>query len=531
MIFPLSAPCKLLNALHPEYEERCQSYDDFATLYEGGRSIKDKVGQFLRKRPKELSDVYIVRQINFSYMGLLGNIIGWYRSALFNADPQIVKKVAGKDGAGADKIPGDAAAFCELFEKDCDGAGTTFTGFWPAVLESLLMFCGAYVLVDLPAPRGDEPAPVSLAQQQRAGLLNPNLVFYEPRQVINWETDSRGNLEWVVIYVRDREQDFLGAPKVIDYWYYFDRQECALYQREVKADERTAPDQAIATLVEGYPRPHAMAGMNQVPVRHVKVAKGLWLANRVSLPLMNHLNLENSLDFGLFQSNLAQLVIEDGPNGTYESGSVAGGPPTASEVGYHHLPNGGKMYYLEPAGGSYATTQMRLDTIEERIYKACYLQDQARTNRSTPTAQSGISKTMDKAPSRDVMCALGDLLRMTMQSVYTDVLAVRGFADVVPDVRGLDFSDKAGAEDLDLLDKSTVIQVNSETYEREIAKKNVRLSLPDMNPETLKVIDDEIDANPTPSVQAAAQQEQQRADMLTKFTSSFPGASPGQMTQ
>src|SRR4051794_20808900 len=130
MNFPSTAPCKALNALHPEYEDRAQSYDDFNTLYEGGKSIKDRVVQFLRKRPKELSDVYIVRQNNFSYTNLLGNIIGWYGTAVFKTDPQLVKKVAGKEGPDAEKIPGDAATFCSNFEKDCDGAGGTFVDFW-----------------------------------------------------------------------------------------------------------------------------------------------------------------------------------------------------------------------------------------------------------------------------------------------------------------------------------------------------------------------------------------------------------------
>jgi hypothetical protein len=182
------------------------------------------------------------------------------------------------------------------------------------------------------------------------------------------------------------------------------------------------------------------------------------------------------------------------------------------------------MYYLEPEGRSYAASQTRIDNLEERIYKACYLQDQARTNKSTPTAQSGISKAMDKTPSRDAMCALGDLIRGAMQAVYQDVLSVRGFPGIEADIRGLDFSDKASAEDLDLLERGQLIPVNSKTFEREVGKKAARVTLPDMNPDTLRVIDAEIDANPTPSEQQAAQEEQQRQDMIAKFSQSFSDA-------
>jgi hypothetical protein len=531
MTFPATARVKDLNSYHPEYEDRIGAYEDFGVLYEGGKAIKDKVTQFLRKRPKELSDVYLVRQLNFSYTNLLGNIIGWYSSAIFKTAPQIVKKPAdppdplkAADGKAPapPKLPAEVEDFCESFEKDCDGAGTTFVDFWPQVLESLLLYLSGYVLLDLPVPDADEPA--TLAQQKGAGLLNPYLVFYDPRQVINWETDAQGNLEWAIVRVRVREQEFLQDSRLVDYWYYFDRTQCALYERDVKPNENQIPSTEVATLVEGYPRPHALSDIGRVPLRKVSVPKGLWLANRVYLPLLNHLNLDNSLDFGLFQSNLAQLVIEDGASGRYEDGNPPGGAPVSSEVGYHHLPNGGKMYYLEPAGKSYEASQKRIDNLEERVYKACYLQDQARTNKSTPTAQSGVSKSMDKTPSRDAMCALGDVVRAAMQSVYQDAMDLRGLSDYRVDIRGLDFSDKATAEDMDLLEKSTVVPVASTTFEREVAKKLVRLSLPDANGDVLAVIDNEIDTNPTPAEQQAQQEEQQRADMLTKFSSSFKGA-------
>jgi hypothetical protein len=520
-MFPSTVKVTKLNAQQPEYASLRGAYDDFSTLYEGGKAIRDRVTQFLRKRPKELSDVYTVRQQNFSYTNLLGNIVGWYEAAVFKQAPQIVKKQAGAKGDAALKIPGEVETFCAAFEKDCDQGGTSFVDFWPQVLESLLLYRSAYVLVDLPGASDD--APLSLGAQVRTGRLNPFLAAYDPTSVVNWECDARGNLEWAVLYMRCVEQKILDHAKQVDYWYIFDRQQVALYEREVRSDENRTPEDATATLAAGYPRPHALADQNRVPLRKITVPKGLWLANRVYLPLLNHLNLDNSLDFGLFQSNLAQLVIEDGTMGNYED-KPASGAPVSSEVGYHHLPNGGKMYYLEPEGRSYAASQTRIDNLEERIYKACYLQDQARTNSSTPTAQSGISKAMDKTPSRDAMCALGDLIRGAMQAVYQDALSVRGFTEIEADIRGLDFSDKASAEDLDLLERGQAIPVNSKTFEREVGKKTARVTLPDMNPDTLRVIDAEIDANPTPSEQQAAQEAQQRQDMIAKFSQSFSDA-------
>lgn len=517
--FPPSAPVKKLNQQHQDYAFFSEVWDQIGTLYEGGARIREAVmrgGQFLVKNPKELPEVFATRQQRFSYTNLLGNVVGWYMSALYKQPPQLIKKVAGVEGEAAGKLPQDAADFCAEFEKDCDRGGTSYNDFCKKVAEAALLYRRAYVLLDLPAPERSDDGPVSLQEQKDKGLLNPFLVMYTPRNVINWECDAYGNLEWATIYVRAQEQEFLQGQKVTDYWYYFDREQVAMYEREVtsSAPVNNTEGEELATLVPGYPRPHALADQGRVPLFEVTLPEGLWLANRVFLPLINHLNQDNALDFGLMQANLPQLVIEDGDNGAYEE------PVTISAVGYHHMPHNGKMYYLEPAGIAYEASQARIDNLEERIYKACYLMDQARTNRSTPAAQSGVSKQQDKTPSRDALAGIGDVLRPAQQAIYGAVLSIAQLK-VEPDVRGYDFSDRATAEDMALLEQATIVPVNSETFERELSKKNVRGALPDLNPETLQDIDDEIDANPTPSALEAQQKEQEQQAMLAKFQSSI----------
>jgi hypothetical protein len=159
------------------------------------------------------------------------------------------------------------------------------------------------------------------------------------------------------------------------------------------------------------------------------------------------------------------------------------------------------------------------------LVRACYLTDQARTNKSTPAAQSGISKQQDKTPSRDALSGIGAVIRVAEQRIYTDALELAGFDKITPDIRGLDFSDKVTSEDMALIEQSSVVEVNSPLFEREIAKKNVRLSLPDANSETMDAIDAEIDTNPTPSEQQAQQQEDQRQAQIAQFSSSLQSAS------
>src|SRR5581483_9146833 len=195
--FPQSAPVKKLNLEHPDYTFFKESYSQIAALYEGGVRIREAVirsGQFLVKLPKELPEVFATRQLRFSYTNLLGNIIGWYMSALFKQPPQIVKKREGVEGDAATKIPDDAAAFCAAFEKDCDRGNSELNDFFKSVAETALLYRCAYVLTDLPAPGIQDPGrPLSLQEQKAAGLLDPFLVLYKPANVINWGTDAYGN--------------------------------------------------------------------------------------------------------------------------------------------------------------------------------------------------------------------------------------------------------------------------------------------------------------------------------------------------
>jgi hypothetical protein len=556
MTFPSKIEIKKIDAKASTYCKFAVAYTTFAHLYEGGALLQEaviKLSLYLLQKPKEVAEVFKTRQERFIYTNLLGNIIGWYGAALFKTPAQIVKKLASatqmqpvvkappapvapppptpKPGEPTPppppakapplavaavtppELPKEAQDFCTAFEKDADHAGTAYVDFWRKVWETIALNKAAYVLIDLPAPDAGVPAPINFAQQQEAGLLNPYLVLYKPSQVINWETDDYGNLTWCIIAVTVEERVPFEKPVIADYWYYFDTEEVGCYKSVRKDDQVTSErsDQDMAVLVDGYPRKHAMSNLHRIPIRKIEVLDGLWLGNRVYLPLLNHLNLDNAFDFALFQSALAQLVIK----GKFDD-SV-----TMSEVAYLKLGKDDDAFYLEPEGKAYDAIATRLDGLEERIYKACYLMDQARTNRSTPSAQSGISKQQDKTPSRDALSAYGDVIRPAMQMVYTDVLAIRELTDIVPDIRGFDFADKAGVEDMDLLEKSTIIDIQSDTFRRERDMLMTRLAMPNLNPETQTLIDAEIQANPTPEAAAQAQQEAQSATQLQTLSTTF----------
>lgn len=506
--FSSTLPVKQLDAAHPFYSEVLDSWNQLATLNCGGYKIELEFTNLLRKRPQELGEVLQMRKAAASYTNLLGNITGWYDSALWQQQPNF--DVTGETG--------EVKSFRESWEADVTRTRISFRRFFKGIAESMLVNKFAYVLIDQPTPKWQI---ANRAQQDAQRLVDPFLIEYKPQNVVNWGEDEFGALNWAVIKTQESESVFAQDPIKRDVWTYYDTQQVARYTRLLTGD--SVPD--FATLDVDYPRSHCLSAVNRIPLYRFSVPDGLWFGNRVRLPLLNHFNLDNALDWGLSNSCLAQLYVK----GRYGGASIGIEKVTVSEVGYHQLDENGEMGYIEPEGTAYDASQKRLDNIEERIYKACYLQSQARTNKSTPTQQSGISKIQDLMPANDALSGIGDVMRPALQLIYGDVLYVR-FPTATPtiNVRGFEFNDKAVGK-IELIDAASVVEVNSPTYEREIAKEIVHVVFPDRPPNWYTTVEGEIDANPTPLEQQQQQQDaanEAKVSTALKFQTKLDALAP-----
>jgi hypothetical protein len=513
MDFPASVPVKTLDTEHPEYSLFKDAWRKLSLLYAGGSVLKRNASEVLTRRVKEHSDVYASRQDAFNYSNLLGNIAGWYVSSMFAREPDVLASKAGVDDPkqAQDAVPADASAWIARWTLDCDRHGGAFADKFRQVLAHQIVYGGCWLLIDLPDGAGQAWA--SRAQQEAAGALDPVILTYAPDTVKNWQMDDYGNVTGAVLKVQTFETALLAATRVRDCWYVYTPDQVGAYEAFQEAGPVAAGDKKEATLVAGYPRRHALSDKNRVPLRRVDAPEGMWFGDRVMLPLLKHLNMENALDWQIYQSALAMLAVF----GPYDD------TPTLSEVGWLHFPDKDtRAEWLEPAGKAMETHRGRIHELREDVYRSCYLMDQARSNKATPAAQSGASKEQDKTPSKDAQEGFGDALRVAMQAVLLDVLAIRGYADVRADVRGFDFADKGGAEDVEFISDVRTENIQSDTLDKELQKKLVRVALPDANPAVYVAIDKEIDTAPTKTeidAAAAAAQNAAFAQSLGAYTS------------
>lgn len=478
---PVGLPVNAIDRHHEEYDAIRPFYSAIGPLYRGGYELQQNASKFLRKRPVEPPAVYTARTEAFTYQNILQSGIGWYVSGLYADPPEIF--LSEKETRIDDQ-------FLEDFLRNADRCGNSLLDISKKWLIGAALNGAAYVLIDLPA----SDIASSFRQQKQRGDLNAYLVTFDANQVINWATDQAGNFEWVVIATQRVERQFGRAPVIWDQWYYFDRAEYRLYEAErPDGSSKQANDRMAAVVAWGR---HALADQARVPVRKIEVPDHLWLAYRVYLQVLNHLNQDNSLSWALEQSNLAVPVII----GEYED------KPVVSETAFIHLPNSGSRFeWTEPPGRSFQHSANRVDSLREEIYRQMHLQAQGRSSSATPAAQSGYSKEQDMAPSRDVANAFGGLIRAAIKAVVEDAALIAS-REVTAEISGLEAEDDGAIIDIAEAQAALDLQIPSPKFDTFVYARIASRVTRRAPPETRSEIQQEIEAAPSRADRQAAAQ-------------------------
>lgn len=487
MNFPGSVKVADLEQCHTLHSRFHRIWDELSWMYQSGDAIQQHASELLLKRIKEPEAMFRCRVEAVSDTSIIGQGIGWYEASMFKDSPKIRRVV---NGDLADSGPAQDR-FNEFLEN-CDRGSSSYEQIWRQALIDAVLYGRAYILQDL--PKRDQTIETRADELDR---MRPFLVRYDPRSVINWGEDGNGNLTWIVIrFISDEEQPDVFPPKrqKADNWLYYDREQFAHYRRireDEAGEEKQQPD---AILVDAGP--HALSSEKVVPVYRIELSDGHWLGHRCYLSAKKHLNLSNALDWGLFNTALAILVVY----GELEKN-------TASELGYLQLREGSTAQYLEQSGASFAALQSRIEELKSDVFRQMYLLAQARSTSATPAAQSGISKEADMTPSYEVAQAIGQTLLSGMRTVLSNIMSLMGDSAEI-EITGFEFEDADVSVELETISDLRSMGIPSETLDRELSKRAVRKGLPDLDKRVIEQIEQEIEASPTKQELEQQQQEQ-----------------------
>jgi hypothetical protein len=501
-----------LSRRHDEHRRYADVWSQLDVLYYGGAELTQSATTFLRKRPKEIPDVYAARVARVSYINIFGTACGWWESSMFESAPEYIT-IEGTTEPG--RVQQQLQEFLATFYENATRRGMSFNAMGHDLFRDLIVCGRAFVLVDLP-PKGDF---ATLQEQEDTGALDPYLVRFSPTQVIDWEEDQYGELTWAVIETEIEDRAFLTEPVARRRWYYFDRHRYRIFEEVIekkgepgKTAEETANGEHMLTTANG--------GAGRIPLRRYVVPGSLWLGNRVYLPVIDHFNADNSYGWQLLMTCLALPVI----TGSMEN------QHTLSEHGYIQLEQGATFGYAEPGGSSFAHAAGRIDTLREEILRTMYLLAQARSTDATPAAASGLSKQMDMQPAIDVQNGYGEILRTCFEDLLGVVAEIYERArDPLVQVttrfqcRGFEFSADTTSDELREIRSGLELNVPSREAEKALFRRAAALLMKREPKERLDAAIKEIDTAPTRAELQAEQEEKLRAQMTRGLAVAMPG--------
>jgi hypothetical protein len=443
---------------HPHYVARKQVWRQYRDLYVGGEQLRLNAQHYLVRRQREPGDVYAERLTRVFYENYIGSIIDWYSATLFRREPVLM-------------FDGRNPGFYATFVDDVDRKGTGLTDFWRRQFVESMVTGVSFVLVDFPRAQGKAG---SRAEEDALGASRAYLVDYAADDVINWSFDQQGNYEWVVIRTKalrkDRVED--AEWRTETRWAYYDKQSFRIYRQTGDESSRELVDQGA----------HGLAKIGRVPLFPLEIPEGLWLLNRAGLLQLEHFNKSNGLGWALTMGLFAMPVVYS----EREWSQMVG------ESYYIQLGPGDKFGWTEPEGKVYRIAAENLTSLQEEIYRVCYLA-QAGGSLDKGARQSGISKQLDFSITQEVLRAYGDAVKEQIRRVLKSIEAARDDG-VEISVGGVDEFDIADfSQELNDAQQLLGLGMDSPTLKKEIFKKLALKYLSDARQDVKDRIAGEID--------------------------------------
>ena len=451
-----------INREHPEYIARKAMWKRYKDLYAGGERLRENASEYLVRRHKEPRDIYAERLSRVFYENYVGSVIDWYAATLLRREPMLLFE--GNDQA--------AKGFYNLLAEDCDLKGTNFHEFFRRLFIQALVCGSSCVVVDFPRANGGA---LTRAEEDASGRSRAFLVDYGADEVINWNYDPNGGLEWAVI-----RTSCLQQSKVTDSkweretrWIYYDRERFQVFR---KGNESSG----IELVDEGR---HGLAAERRVPIFRMEVSEGLWLMNKAALLQLEHFNKSNALGWALTMGLFASPVVYS----DRELSQVVG------ESYYIQLGPEDRFGWTEPEGKVYQIAADNLVRLKDEIYRVCYSMVQANTSSTTDSRQSAVSKQRDFSVTQDVLRAYGDMVKETMKQVLWAIAAARKDGISI-EVTGLDeFDIQDFSNELDDAKKLLELGIGSDTLKKQVFKKLAFKYLCDARQEVKNQVAEEID--------------------------------------
>jgi hypothetical protein len=417
-----------LTQKNPAYNEKL--WAKYHALYVGGDVFAGCVPDFLPRNPQEEENNYRVRCGSAQYTNYVGPIIDFFAAKVMNA-PVEAKPLDDEE----------EPEFYEEWREDVDGSGSNLVDFFRArFVDACVKGLGWW---SFEVPDAGETPPANLAEYEDRGLGRVTLAAIDRAQVIDWQADVRGELEWAIVHAveRPRRSPDESRGAIVETWKVYDRERVTTYAIAYTEDKPPRPDDEVpmvAQRLHGFPRvPLMCMGFEGTRPAHVKIGlrnvalstsqvRGLWPMGRLADIQTAHFRQEAALEWSIARTCYAMPVFR-----------MEDKPPTMGAGYYIMIKPTESVEWTAPPTAHLGIAEQRVATRRDEIYRVANQLAQGVDNNAAAIGRSADSKLADAASTEVVLTIFGAFVREAIEKTFDLVSEARTGADMRPDDKPL----------------------------------------------------------------------------------------------
>ncbi len=473
--------------------------------------------------------MYHARKAEAHYTGYVGPILDFFSAKLLSA--AILARPKSRsvlESKGPDAPDAVVDSFYAQWKEDVDGAGTDLVDFIRSRFSSACVKGRSWWLVEMP----EDDGAVSLAEWESRRLGDGYVTALDNEQVLDWEVDGRGQLEWAIVHSFETRRPSVGLSRgrVRETWRVYDAATLTTYAVEydpTKGEPRPESAVLVGSRNHGFSRV-PLVRLGFVGVRGVKVKvggrtvrlsssaiEGFWLMQRLADPQIAHFRSEAALDWNIKRTCYAMPVFR----------VVDTTKPPVMGAGYYIMIGEKEgCEWIAPPTDHLDLVSKRSHDLKDAIYRVANQLAQSVDNSASVQRRSGESKQADASSTEVTLRVYGALCREAIEQTYELLSEGRGDS-VVWSIEGLDTFSLTDAEQVvDAATKAQGLRVGSLTFQKELTLRVADALLPGVDQGTKDAIRREIEESAEQMMAEAA--EVRKASLKTDAEDTEPPSEP-----
>lgn len=468
----------------------------YHALYVGADAFRHCISEFLPRNPMEAPETFVARCESAQYTNYVGPIIDFYAAKVMNAP------VEAKPLDDADEPP-----FYAEWREDVDGAGTNLVDFFRSRFVAACVKGRAWWRLSLPDP-GEVPA-ANMAEYEARGLGRVLVDPIDRSQIIDWQEDDRGELEWAIVHrvERPRRSPEEQRGTIVETWEVYDRENVTTYAIAYTENKPPRPEDDIQPTSR---RPHGFSrvpllgmGFEGTKAAHVKVGlrhialsaseiRGLWPMGRLADIQVAHFRQEAGLEWSIARTCYAMPVLN-----IQDTANI----PTMGAGYCMVLGQNESITWTAPPTAHLAMASQRVADRRDEIYRVANQLAQGVDNNAAAIGRSGESKLADAESTEVILVIFGAFVREAIEKTFDLISEARAEADMRPAGEPLKWA-VAGLDKFDVTDvaalvtaatQAAMLNIPSKTANAAIKSRVAIALLPGLDEKTRQTIKEEIE--------------------------------------